>query len=269
MAAKKPTNKKKKGSPPSPRQAVRNKIDLFKLYKSIQENIVERLTVNSQVFSHPVVKGDATELDWFKVLTEFLPARYEVSNGVFIIDHNGDASDWIDLVIHDRFYLPLFFTVGKTKCIPAESVHAVFEVKPDFNATTIGYATDKAASVRGLKRTSVGYPTTVGQVVKQKPKKIIAGLLATSSDYHPATSAIVVSKLRALTTQEQLDFVCVLNEVAFTVKYGSRFSVATSKPDAVLMFFLVRLLEMMVARGPTTQLDLKAYGSVLNGNIIK
>jgi hypothetical protein len=250
---------KKKGIVRKTRRKIptQNAIDIFKLFKTVQQNIVERLNVNREVFSHPVVKGDASEDDWYQVLKSFLPEAYEISNGAFIIDGKGMASDWIDLVIHDRFYSPLFFTVGKTKCVPVESVHAVFEVKSEFSANTLAYAAAKAASV-----TSLTYTGSHG-------KSIVKGLLTTTSKYKRTTGPTVVKRLRQLDSSSQLDFICVLNEVSFTVNYEPRFSIQTSKREATLMFFLVKVLDMMLNNGPSLRLDLTSYGSVLDGPEIR
>jgi hypothetical protein len=70
---------------------------------------------------------------------------------------DGHRSRQIDVAIFDRLYSPLLFPSDSGGLhIPAESVYAVFEVKQDLNQRLIRDAGRKAASVRHLRRTSVG-----------------------------------------------------------------------------------------------------------------
>lgn len=76
-----------------------------------------------------------------------------------VIDHKGNVSQQIDIVIYDNWYTPFIFNQNGFKYIPAEGVYAVFEVKPDIGGTSAGkhnivYAGEKVASVRRLMRTS-------------------------------------------------------------------------------------------------------------------
>ena len=71
---------------------------------------------------HPTAKGDASELPWREVIGNFLPERYCCSQA-FVIDADGECSEQVDVLIHDRQYSPLLFRQGPHLYVPAESVY--------------------------------------------------------------------------------------------------------------------------------------------------
>lgn len=120
-----------------------------------QQRVLEAtLTGHRDVIGHPTAKGDATEFEWAKTISQFLPRRYQVAKA-FVIDAYSNVSEQLDAVVYDRQYCPLFFEVDGARFIPAESVYAVFEVKQELNAVQVEYAGKKAASVRRLHRTNM------------------------------------------------------------------------------------------------------------------
>ena len=66
--------------------------------------------------------------------------------------------------------------------VPAESVYAVFEIKPTFSRQWLRDAGEKAASVRALRRTSVPVIAGGGRRSPIRPRPILAGLLADSNN---------------------------------------------------------------------------------------
>jgi hypothetical protein len=48
-----------------------------------------------------------------------------------VIDHEGNTSQQMDIVIYDNWFTPFIFNQNGFYYIPAEGVYAVFEVKPD------------------------------------------------------------------------------------------------------------------------------------------
>jgi hypothetical protein len=91
----------------------------------------------------------------------------------------------LDLVIYDRQYSPLLFNQDGALYVPAESVYAVLEVKPELDKGTVEYAGKKAASVRALKRTSVPVPHAGGVFEPRKLFEILAGIVALESSWKP------------------------------------------------------------------------------------
>jgi hypothetical protein len=127
-------------------------IDLQEILKHHQASLLADLDMARSVFANAEAKGDATEFEWLKVIDEFLPNRY-LCSAAFVLDSNGDVSEFIDIVIHDRHFCPLLFEQGGQKYIPAESVYAVLETKQKIDKGNIEYAAGKGASVRRLHRT--------------------------------------------------------------------------------------------------------------------
>ena len=246
-------------------------IDLHQLLMQKQEQLATQLHA-ADVLEHPVAKGDVGELNWQAALdgrhgqAGFLPGRYAVS-GAFIIDSNSATSDQIDLVIHDAHFCPLFFEAGGNRYIPAESVYAVFEVKPELTRDYVLYAAEKAASVRALRRTSVPIVHAGGEFSPREPFEILAGVLARRSSWSPPLGDSLVTALADANPQGRLDIGATTESGAFEVSYGAASPELTiSDPDAGLMFFLTHLYTRLQQLGTVTAIDLAEYGRPLGTN---
>lgn len=220
----------------------------------------------ADVFSHPGSKGDVGELNWHAVLNGrhegkgFLPGRYAVSSA-FVVDADGATSDQIDLVIHDAHFCPLLFEHAGNRYIPAESVYAVFEVKPELTRDYILYAAEKAASVRTLRRTSVSIVHAGGEFAPREPFEIVAGVLARRSSWSPPLGDSLATALADANSQGRLDLGATVESGAFEVSYREASPDLTiSDPDAGLMFFLTRLYTRLQQLGTVTAIDLAEYG---------
>lgn len=111
-------------------------VDLFSLFKSMQTQMESQLSTNREFINHPGAKGDSLEKAWIEWLKNYLPNRYSIDTGI-VIDHFGDTSDQIDIVIYDNWFTPFIFNQNGFKYIPAEGVYAVFEVKPDIKGNVL------------------------------------------------------------------------------------------------------------------------------------
>ena len=146
------------------------------------ENFLQAKLVNADFPDHPTAKGDISENAWREVLGRYLPARFRVESG-FVLDSRGGISQQIDCIIYDNVFTPTFWGEGGHFHIPAEAVHAVFEIKPVVNRQYIREASRKIESVRSLHRTSTSY---IGSGQENPPKDlfhIIGGLLASKAQY--------------------------------------------------------------------------------------
>ena len=135
--------------------------NLATLLAGLHEDIQQRLERVRKSFGHPGVKGDASEEVWVKLLSDYLPKRYQAATA-HVVDSKGTFSDQIDVVVFDRQYSPFIFKFEGQTIIPAESVYGVFEAKQTINASLVKYAQDKIASVRRLHRTSLPIPHAGG-----------------------------------------------------------------------------------------------------------
>jgi hypothetical protein len=243
-----------------PRQPDSGQIDLTKIFHRVQQEMLAQLAVG-RLFEHASAAGAATEHHWLELFDRYLPKRYRATPA-FVIDSAGRRSRQVDIAIFDNLYSPLLFPHASGFHIPAESVYAVFEVKPTFSRQWLQDAADKAASVRALRRTSV--PVIAGGSKRSaiRPKPILAGLLATGSVWNPATFAPNLRRALASINRSldgRLDLGCSLEHGAFEHARSLRIS----HKDESLIFFVIRLLERLRAMGTAPAADLMLYAREL------
>jgi hypothetical protein len=238
-------------------------INLRTLLLHHQEKLISDLNAR-EVFDHPTARGDIGEDAWHRLLGGFLPRRYQVSKA-FVLDARGNRSEQIDLVIHDRHFCPLLFEEGGHRYIPAESVFAVFEIKPQLTRVDIQYAAKKVESVRRLHRTSLPLVDRGEEKPPREPFPIIAGILAVESSWmsprfgHPLADALEVEDV-----DERLDLGCAAKHGAFEAIYdGSRPRLEVSEDEGGLMFFLLRLFHGLQRMGSPMAIDLREYSKSL------
>ena len=233
-------------------------LDLAEVFYSVQEQMLAQLAVGG-FFEHPTAAGSATERHWLDLFDRYLPKRYRATPA-FVIDSEGRRSRQIDIAIFDNLYSPLLFPHESGLHVPAESIYAVFEVKPTFSRQWIRDAAEKAASVRALRRTSVRVLS--GNTLRKpiRPRPILAGLLATTSVWSPATFE---KNLRAalLSTSTRLDLGCSLEHGSFE---QTSTKTTVSIQEESLIFFVLRLLERLRAQGTAPAADLMKYGRHLD-----
>jgi hypothetical protein len=215
-------------------------IDLAEVFRRVQQEMLAQLSVGA-LFEHPSAAGHATEHHWLQLFDRYLPKRYRAAPA-FVIDSTGRRSRQIDIAIFDNLYTPPLFPHSSGLHLPAESVYAVFEVKPTFSRQWLRDAAEKAASVRALRRTSV---SVIGRSAT-KPPAILAGLLATTSVWTARTFAANLRRCN------QLDIGCCLAHGSFEGK-------TISSPDDSLVFFIIRLLDRLRAMGTAPAVDWSAY----------
>ena len=225
-----------------PRRPDSGQIDLAEIFRRVQQEMLAQLSVG-RLFEHASTAGAATEHHWLQLFDRYLPKRYRAAPA-FVIDSTGNRSRQIDIAIFDNLYTPPLFPHSSGIHLPAESVYAVFEVKPTFSRQWLRDAAEKAASVRSLHRTSV---SVIGREATNPPA-ILAGLLATTSVWNPETFATNVLRARY-----DLDIGCCLEHGSFEGK-------TISSPGHSLIFFLIRLLDRLRAMGTAPAIDWSQYG---------
>ena len=242
---------------------AQGKVDLHRIFLGLQEQMIAALSTDREVIQHPTTKGTATELHWLRMLGNYLPKRYSADNA-FVLDCEGNRSEQIDVVVYDRQYSPFFFNQDGAKYVPAESVYAVLEVKPELNAATVAYAAEKAESVRGLRRTSAPIPHAGGKFDPKVPPPILAGILTLDSGWNPPFGRPFAESIEKLPAAQYLEVGCVLRAGGFDITYGENApEVNVSSPEAALIFFFLRFLARLQAVGTIAALDFGEYGKVL------
>ena len=225
-----------------PRHQDSAKLDLAEVFRRVQQELLAQLAVG-RLFEHASTAGAASEHLWLEMFDRYLPKSYRAAPA-FIIDSTGRRSRQIDIAIFDQLHSPLLFPHASGVHVPAESVYAVFEVKPTFSRQWLRDAADKASSVTALHRTT------------RRPKPILCGLLGATSVWSESTFH---SNLTRALKSTPLDIGCCL-------KHGSFEQTRTlqiSSPDESLIFFLLRLLERLRARGPAPEINLMHYAASL------
>ena len=197
------------------------KIDLKLLFEGLQNQMVSQLNTNREFITHPGSKGDALENAWIEWLKKYLPNRYSVDKAI-IIDHEGNTSHQIDIVIYDNWFTPFIFSQNGFHYIPAEGVYAVFEVKPDIKGGVdiIQYAAEKIQSVRILKRTSTSMINS-GKLTTARPlTKIIGGILVSTNTFtHKDNNTSIEKHVKKQTGLKSIDIGCIADYGSFYVDY--------------------------------------------------
>ena len=256
-----------------PRKPDSGRIDLIEIFRRVQAQMLSDLSVGG-LFEHATSAGTATEHHWINLFERYLPRRYRAAPA-FIIDADGGRSRQIDIAIFDNLYSPPLFPHEAGLHLPAESVYAVFEVKPTISKQWLRDAAEKAASVRALRRTSA--PIIASGALRRapiRPQPILAGLLATSSVWSAETFGGNVRN--ALQRKHPLwrpngntagvpdslgriDLGCSLQHGAFE----NAAEIRISDPDESLIFFVLRLLDRLREMGTAPATDLREYGRCL------
>ena len=252
-------------------------INIKELFEKKQQQMLSDFGLASSL-NHPVDKGDATEEEWRKWFATYFPHRYKVDKAC-IIDHEGNCSEQIDVVIYDEHFSPTIFEMNGKKYIPAESVYAVFEVKQELNLEHIQYAQKKIDSVKSLKRTSAPIKTITGYN-SCKPNEILGGLLTFKSGWVHENIQQNIKKSILQTTkhkEQQLDFICCLSDFACAIQYIAEegcfhgeliymlkeVNIITDEENSPLIFTYFKLLRMLQNLGNAPAIDYSKYG--ING----
>jgi hypothetical protein len=231
------------------------RLDLAEVFHHAQREMLAQLAMGGLI-EHGPTAGAATERHWIALFERYLPKRYRASSA-FVIDSRGSRSRQIDIAIYDHFYSPLLFPQESAVHIPAESVYAVFEVKPSMSRPLVRDAAAKIASVRALHGTSATLISAGKRCAAARPSPILGGLLAATSVWGETTFAANITRcVVGHKGQERLDLVCCLEHG--TLEYPK-----VSSPDESLIFLILRLLERLRAMGTAPAVDWQQYGRSL------
>ena len=252
-------------------------IDLKEMFAGLQIEMNAALNINRFAIRHQGSKGDATEDKWIQFFRTYLPKRYNVDKAM-VIDHEGNVSQQIDIVLYDVFYTPFIFNHDGFKYIPAEGVYAVFEVKQDIK-NNIEYAGQKIESVRKLKRTSISMICKLSIHQARPLSPILGGILSSTSSYEQTNT--IEENLKKLTGMQSLDLCCCADKYSFYIEYDKNFAdskdcdtksicdlyksrkVTTvnfnNHPDNSVFTFFLQLVQYLKLIGTVPAIDINAY----------
>lgn len=220
-----------------------------------------QLELSGTSITHNGVMGEVNERYFIDVIKQYLPNRYAVDTGV-VIDCEGKTSDQIDVIIFDKQYTPTLLDQQSHRFIPAESVYAIFEVKPHIDKAYMEYAGAKAESVRLLKRTSVPI-THAGGTFDAKPHfEIVAGIVATKINWADSFGSAFSAIHAGLVDNKRLDCGLAVSGASFDI-FNNDMSYTFGPTENALIFFLFRLLQKLQSLGTVPAIDWNEYASQL------
>lgn len=218
-----------------------NKIDIKDLFSSLQSQMKGILATNASFIVHPGSEGDSLENAWIDLLRTYLPNRYSVDKAM-VIDHLGNVSHQIDIVIYDNWYTPFIFNQNGFKYIPAEGVYAVFEVKPNIKGN-IEYAGKKVASVRKLLRTSAPMINSGVQYPPRPLTKIIGGIIGIKCSQ---TEKTIEKHIKELTGFNSIDIVCTIEDGCYIIDYDCNEGKITADFSTIESFYSSRRFNQLI-----------------------
>lgn len=273
-----------------------SKIDLQKLFEGLQSQMIAQLSTNRDFIEHPGSKGDALENAWIEWLRKYLPNRYSVDKAI-VIDHEGNTSHQMDIVIYDNWFTPFIFSQNGFHYIPAEGVYAVFEVKPDIQGNVaeksyIEYAAEKIESVRILKRTSTNMINSGQNFPARALTKIIGGILTSTNSFTHSNNTTIETHLTKQYGLKSLDIGCIADYGSFYIDYTGSENLSLKDPqdfdkryndyytsrtinkivfsdrsNSLVSFFLQLTRYLQQAIGTVPAIDLNAYSSTIGFTI--
>lgn len=226
---------------------------------SLHDGIEQSLTATRESLAHSTSKGDASEGAWLRLLSTYLPSRYQAASA-HVADSEGNFSDQIDVVIFDRQYTPFILVHEGSKIIPAESVYAVFEAKQVIDARTVRYAAEKVASVRRLHRTNQPIPHAGGTYKPRPLPEILGGILALESGWKQPLGRHLREALGRGDGSSRLgwlDLGCVAKHGTFQSTDDGGWKIL-EQPRATTAF-LFELIARLQASATVPMLDVRAY----------
>lgn len=230
------------------------------LLDELNASVTADLQRARKTLGHPTDLGDATEEIWIELFNKYLPRRYHAIKAT-VVDSAGNFSEQMDVVIHDRHYTPLVFTFKDKHVVPAESVYAVFEAKQEMNASHIGYAQKKIASVRRLYRTSLPVPTIDGTKKAKELTPVLGGILTLSCKWSPVFGDTMLGYLESGHGDARLDAGCVADNGNVWLNEDGVYSlVEETKP---VTRFLLELMSRLQAVATVPMIDMRAYAEKL------
>ena len=233
---------------------------LRELMLAKQDEMEAALTSNRRIMPHEGEKGAAAELRWRDMLADYLPNRYSVRSG-FVVDHRGDVSDQIDVIIHDAQYSPFLFQAGTSVFVPAESVYAIFDAKQELSKQTLDETGKKVASVRRLDRTSGQIWTNAGGPFPGKdPQKqhILGGILTVTASWRsePFGSPFFAA-LDEMPRSHSLDVGVAVAAGAFSSPRGGERTIYDK--DTALVGFFTALIRSLQPLATALAMDLEKW----------
>ncbi|MEK4529883.1 DUF6602 domain-containing protein [Paenibacillus sp. FSL H8-0104] len=99
---------------------------IYMNYDYSNRRMVEEMELSTE---HGGLTGGYREGMWLSFFRSIIPLKYQMAQGVIIIDSGGRVSQEVDIAVYDEQYTPYVFQYNTLKFIPIEAVVMVIECK--------------------------------------------------------------------------------------------------------------------------------------------
>lgn len=130
-------------------------VDFSALMRSHSSTLAARLSAARAALEHAGQKGTAAETALIEMLSDTLPKRIGLTEGI-VVSSAGYVSPQQDIIVYDAEASPIFFQAGSTKAIPIEFVYAVIEVKSSLTAADVKAFSRRNYELRSQQKFFVG-----------------------------------------------------------------------------------------------------------------
>lgn len=185
---------------------------IFENYNYINKMMVEEMEIASK---HDGLTGDHREQMWLKLFRSIIPQKFSMSQGVMIIDSDGNVSKEVDIAVYDEQYTPYVFQYNTLKFIPIEAVAVVIECKStSVNKDKLVKWADAIEKLKpspcGIARIVSGYACGLTNTSQTRTRPI--KILAATKEYKTTES----QSLNEL--EEKFDFIIHKNSGVLNVR---------------------------------------------------
>ncbi len=125
-------------------------MDLERIFSAASEDMLRQFEIFSAQYQHRGLRGSAREEVVRDFLVNYLPSNLEIASGE-IFDTQGSDTRECDVIVLDRFKVPLMFS-GNKRLTPIEGVYAVMEVKSSLDSPALKDCLSKCRDIKNMPK---------------------------------------------------------------------------------------------------------------------
>lgn len=199
---------------------------IYDNYNYSNSRMVEEMELSSE---HGGLTGGFREGMWLSFFRSIIPVKYQLAQGVIIIDSEGRVSNEVDIVVYDETYTPYVFQYNTLKFIPIEAVVMVIECKSKgYTPKQLKKWSDKIKVLTpvssGIARIVGGY--AIGETNKSqsrtRPIRVLVSLKTTLADKQELKAIGDLADAFDFIVEEKLDSVSKNKRLTLYVPHEDR-----------------------------------------------
>ena len=184
-----------------------SRIDLY--HMSLNEYVKGRVAAVRELLKQSGEKGTRLERLVEDIIRDFLPGRYSLRTG-FLMDHLGNLSPQIDIIITDEYVHPRLFTTLLPALHPADCALATIEVKTTLNEPKLKEAMKNIKTTRQcLKLIHEGgrkvLPPGPGLVYVESAQKVIPEPIGIIVAYESDAPETLMDNIMRICDEESIE----------------------------------------------------------------